>query len=63
MPAICRWTTQAIIEAVQAFIIRNHRAPQRPDFTASQGLPSIRVVERRMGTWQEPVRLAAKEKT
>lgn len=58
MPAVQQWTETAIIEAVRQFYVQHQRWPVRVDFIAHDGLPSLTVVTRRMGTWQEPVRLA-----
>jgi hypothetical protein len=58
MPAPRHWTEETIIAAVIAFIHTHGHAPHREDFTPAQGLPSVSVVDRRMGTWQEPVRQA-----
>ncbi len=61
MPAPRLWTRDAIVAAVKAFLAKEGRAPTRLEFAPQYGLPSLRVVERRMGTWQEPLRLAQEE--
>jgi hypothetical protein len=61
MPAPLQYDVDTIIAAVQAFIAREGRPPQRQEFTPAHGLPSLRLVERRMGTWQEPIRQAMEE--
>ncbi|HEY5869320.1 MAG TPA: hypothetical protein VI542_27785 [Candidatus Tectomicrobia bacterium] len=52
------WTEQRIVEAVSAFYHREGRWPSQKDFVRTHGLPARTIVNRRMRTWQEPVRMA-----
>lgn len=63
MPAVRQWSEATIIEAVRQFYATHHRWPKRCDFIQHHGLPSLTVVSRRMGTWQEPVRLAQQKES
>lgn len=61
MPTPRYWTEETIIEAVVTFYHTHDRWPVRRDFLGTHPmLPSLALVMRRMGTWEEPVRQAQK---
>jgi hypothetical protein len=63
MPTPRYWHEDRIVEAVKTFIAREGRPPRRLEFCKAQGLPDRRLVERRMRTWQSPIRQAQEEVT
>lgn len=63
MPTPRIWTEEAITAAVRCFIEREGRTPRRLEFAKLYGLPDRRLVERRMRTWQAPIRLVRQEQT
>ncbi len=56
MPAPRYWTEDRIMDAVARFAEREQRAPRYGEFAKAYGLPDRRIVERRMRSWQEPMR-------
>jgi hypothetical protein len=56
MPPPRYWTEDRIVEAVAKFAAREERAPRYGEFAKVYGLPDRRIVERRMRSWQEPMR-------
>ena len=58
MTRIPYWSKTRIVAAVLMFYEREGHWPSQKDFMLAQGLPARTVVNRRMGTWQEPVRMA-----